>query len=123
MSIINGSVDLLKVPTAKVVEKDGKEFIVIDITDNSKLNHFKRESNEKPNSVYMGIATCQKREVDDYGKTHYIELNRTKEEREQGADRVYLGDGKEFVFDNNSTSANNAQVQNNNTPSGDDLPF
>ena len=122
MGIINGSLDLLKVPTAKVVEKDGKEFLVIDVTGNSKLNHFKREQSDKGDSLYMGVGVCSKREVDDYGKTHYIELNRSKEEREQGSERIYLGDGKEYIFDSDNSQPKNS-TPSNSSANSDDLPF
>ena len=130
MSLINVSIDLMKLPTAKVVEKNGKSYLLVEVSaeQNAKNKLYKREGGE--DSVYSNFTVAKKREVDEWGKTHYVQLSQTKEERESGADRVYCGQGKEFIFNNDGGGNfnNNATPQNNNsvasnTTANDDLPF
>lgn len=47
--------------------------------------------------LYLSIVVSEKKEADQYGNTHYIALSQTKEQREAGEKRVYLGDGKAYV--------------------------
>lgn len=71
--------------------------------------------------LYLSIVVCEKKEADQYGNTHYIALSQTKEQREAGEKRVYLGDGKAYVpatpkvEDVDAMPAAGAEV--------DDLPF
>ena len=51
----------------------------------------KRANNGK---AYLNIVVCEKKEADQFGNTHYIAISQTKEERDSGAKRVYIGEGK-----------------------------
>jgi len=97
MSIINLSINLSKIDKSKIIEgKKGK---------------------------YVNITVGGNREGEDqYGNTHYAFQSQSKEEREAKADKNYLGNGKEFVFDNDKK-----EDVSDDTDSGsneeDDLPF
>ena len=48
---------------------------------------------------YLNVNIAENRDGEDqYGNTHYSYISQSKEEREAGQDKVYLGNGKEFVF-------------------------
>ncbi len=91
MSIINLSINLEKIDKSKIIEgKKGK---------------------------YLNVTIARNKDGEDqYGNTHYAFISQSKEERTSGQDKTYLGNGKEFVFDNAPTPAT--------TSGGDgDLPF
>lgn len=52
----------------------------------------------KNGKKYMNITVARRRETDDYGNTHTVFMSQTKEEREKGLSRVYIGSGKGFDF-------------------------
>ena len=91
MSIINMSINLSKIDKSKLIEgKKGK---------------------------YLNITVGGNRDGEDqYGNTHYAFQSQSKEEREAKADKNYLGNGKEFVFDNETKTET---VSNDD----EDLPF
>mgnify|MGYP003137812827 FL=1 len=91
-SIINLSINLDKIDKSKIVAgKKGK---------------------------YLNLTVGTNRDGEDqYGNTHYIFQSQSKEEREAKADKNYLGNGKEFVFDSMPTPATSEES------SSDDLPF
>lgn len=94
--MVNISINLSKIPKDKII--DGKK------------------------GKYLNITVDQLKEPDTYGNTHTVYITPTKEERTAKAAKVYLGSGKEFVFNNPPQQPANQ----NNTPSPenvDDLPF
>lgn len=70
---------------------------------------------------YLGVVICKKKEVDQFGNTHYIALSQSKEEREAKAARVYIGDGKEYIP--NAVAPSVEEIENLPPASVDDLPF
>ena len=54
---------------------------------------------------------------DQFGNTHYVAISQTKEEREAKSPKVYLGNGKEFVFSDGPAPAPA------NAGNDGDLPF
>ena len=92
MSIINLSINLDKIDKSKIIAgKKGK---------------------------YLNLTVGANRDGEDqYGNTHYIFQSQSKEEREAKNDKNYLGNGKEFVFDNEKTNSTVKETSN------DDLPF
>jgi Tol biopolymer transport system component len=46
---------------------------------------------------YVNLVCAERKEVSPYGETHTVYVSTTKEEREQGAQTVYVGSGKEYV--------------------------
>jgi len=81
----------------------------------------------KNGAKYFNLTVDEKREPDQFGNTHTVYQTPTKEEREAKKDKVYLGSGKEFKF-NNSTPTQPAPSYN--TPASsqpetidDGMPF
>jgi hypothetical protein len=91
-SIINVSINLDKIDKSKIIEgKKGK---------------------------YLNLTVGGNRDGEDqYGNTHYVAISQTKEEREAKSPKVYLGNGKEFIF-GDSMGKKPAAVSG-----ADDLPF
>jgi len=90
-SIINASINLSKIDKSKIV--DGKK------------------------GKYLNITVGANRDGEDqYGNTHYVFQSQSKEERENKTDKNYLGNGKEFVFENDNSSTESSKDD-------DDLPF
>lgn len=48
--------------------------------------------------IYCKFVVDTKREADKMGNTHCAYINQTKEQREAKVDKVYVGNGKEFLF-------------------------
>ena len=88
-------------------------------------------TSEKTGKKYISLTVQEKREVDQYGKTHSLSISQTKEEREAKAPKVFVGDGKAYAF-----GSDNQQPQQTAVPTSpaekakvakkeesDDLPF
>lgn len=85
--------------------------INLDKIDKSKIVKGKK-------GQYLSITVGENRDGEDqYGNTHYVFQSLTKEEREAKADKNYLGNGKQFVFNDSAPAAAAA------TDDSDDLPF
>lgn len=63
---------------------------------------------------YLNFVVDEKLETDQYGKTHSVYIQQSKEQREAKESKIYIGNGKEFVF--GSTPEN---PTNSNEPSRD----
>lgn len=66
----------------------------------------------KNGKVYTQIVVDEKKQIDDYGNSHAVYMNQSKEERAAKANKVYIGNGKEFKFNGGA----------NNTPQGKSDP-
>ena len=89
-AIINASIDLSKVDSSRIFEKDGRKWLSLSISVNDETN---------------------------YGNNVGISLSQTKEEREAKQPKTYLGNGK--VVWNNGTIVNATKdepVVNDNLP-------
>jgi len=89
-AIINASIDLSKVDSSRIFEKDGRKWLSLSISVNDETN---------------------------YGNNVGIALSQTKEEREAKQPKTYLGNGK--VVWNNGIIVNatkDAPVENDNLP-------
>lgn len=53
---------------------------------------------EKNGKKYFSIVIDEKKQPDNYGNTHAVSINQSKEQRDAKAPKVYVGNGKEFVF-------------------------
>lgn len=96
--MITVSIDLSKVPKEQIVEKNGKK--------------------------YLNIVVDNRKEADQYGNTHTVYMSQTKEDRTNKVPKTYIGNGKEYTF--NQQPAAQQPVYNydhNNPPVDDDLPF
>lgn len=68
---------------------------------------------------YLNLVVDERKYPDTYGNTHSVALSMTKEERQAGKQKVYVGSGKEFIFNNqqqNKPDPNVIQLE-------DDDPF
>ena len=92
-AIINASIDLSKVDSSRIFEKDGRKWLSLSISVNDQTN---------------------------YGNNVGIALAQTKEEREAKKPKTYLGNGK-VVW--NSGTIVNAEKQEQEVDTSKDLPF
>lgn len=67
---------------------------------------------------YASIIVDERREADKFGNTHTVYMNQTKEQRQARENKVYVGSGKEYVFENQTSKSTPTVVKD-----GDDLPF
>ena len=91
--------------------------ISICLTD---LPKEKITTSEKNGKKYINLVVDALKEKDQYGKTHTIYLSQSKEEREAKEKKVYVGSGREYVFEAKSEAK--AEAKSEPIPSGD-LPF
>ena len=69
--------------------------------------------------TYANITVAENMDGEsEYGDTHYVFESQSKEERDAKTPKNYLGNGKEFVFNNNGGT----QTVTTETVD-DDLPF
>lgn len=96
--IINASIDLTKIDKSKIVttDKNGQPF--------------------KNGGKYLNVSIFVNDQPDQFGNDASIAINQSKEEREAGEKRVYLGNGK-IVGGKPAAPAQQAPAAN------DDLPF
>jgi len=74
-------------------------------------------------SHYWNFTVKERREPDEYGNTHYVVEQQTKDEREAKAPVNYLkSSGKEYVFQDPNSSADTV-ASNEPANEEDDLPF
>ena len=84
---------------------------------------------EKNGKKYINLVVDEKREPDQYGKTHSVYVSQTKEEREAKTPKAYVGHGKAVNFNANGQSGtsmpNVGKVAENasNEVYDDSLPF
>lgn len=78
-------------------------MLVIDIclSDIPKSSISKSDKNGKS---YAKFVIDERKQPDNYGNTHSVAVNQTKEQREAKEAKVYVGSGKEYVFNANNTS-------------------
>lgn len=75
---------------------------------------------------YINLVLDERREVSQFGETHTITLSQSKEEREAKTPKVFVGGGKEYVFERREQPQPQAQPQPARQSGGneiDDLPF
>ena len=87
--------------------------VKIDVTKLTKDRLFKGEKGTYAN---LTIAAYMDGE-NQYGDTHCVYESQSKEEREAKKDKVYVGNGKEFVFSSNGATQGTTETVD------DDLPF
>ena len=88
--------------------------IKVDVTKLDKNKFFKGKK-----GTYANVTVAENMDGEsEYGDTHYVFESQSKEEREAKTPKNYLGNGKEFVFNNN----NGTQTMTTEAVD-DDLPF
>ena len=107
MRIINASIDLTKIDKSKIVttDKNGQPF--------------------KNGGKYLNVSIILKDEPDNYGNDTSISINQSKEEREAGEQRIYIGNGKTVYIEGGQQQAKPTSSKSARTtvPNEDDLPF
>ncbi len=53
---------------------------------------------EKNGKKYVSFVVDERKQPDNYGNTHSVAMNQTKEQREAKEAKVYVGNGKEYNF-------------------------
>jgi|DEB0MinimDraft_4_1074332.scaffolds.fasta_scaffold388470_2 beta-xylosidase len=92
-AIINASIDLSKIDSSRIFEKDGRKWLSLSISVNDETN---------------------------YGNNVGISIAQSKEEREAKQPKTYLGNGK-VVW--NSGTIVNATKEEQEVDTSKDLPF
>jgi len=92
-AIINASIDLSKIDSSRIFEKDGRKWLSLSISVNDETN---------------------------YGNNVGISIAQSKEEREAKQPKTYLGNGK-VVW--NSGTIVNAAKEEQEVDTSKDLPF
>ena len=88
--------------------------VKVDVTKLDKNKFFKGKK-----GTYANITVAENMDGEsEYGDTHYVFESQSKEERDAKTPKNYLGNGKEFVFNNNGGT----QTMTTETVD-DDLPF
>jgi len=82
----------------------------------------------KNGKKYFNFCVDSRREPDQYGQTHTMYVNQSKDERAAKQPKQYIGNGKEFVFDQNQQAQTRPQQQYAAPVSAplmvnDDMPF
>ena len=89
--------------------------IKVDVTKLVKSKFFKGKK-----GTYANITVAENMDGEsEYGDTHYVLESQSKEERDAKTPKNYLGNGKEFVFNNNGGTP----VLSADDNTDDDLPF
>ena len=76
-------------------------------------------SEEKGSKKYLNVSIDKMKEADKFGNTHTAYISQTKEQREAKTPKVYIGKGKEFIFE----QAAQQQAAPAPSPEENDLPF
>jgi hypothetical protein len=97
--------------------------VSIDLTKIDKSKIVEGKNGQK----YYSLVVDELRTPDKYDNTHTVYQNQTKDERAAKTAKVYIGNGKEFKF-NQQTAPQQQQVQQsapqtNNSFNDLDLPF
>lgn len=94
-------------------------LIVIDVclSDIPEANRTKSEKNGK---VYAKFCVADRQAVDQYGNTHTVYMNLTKEQREAGTPKHYVGNGKLIAGGQTQQAAPQAAAS---AQASDNLPF
>lgn len=96
-------------------------MIVIDICL-SDIPKDKITTSEKNGKKYAKFIVDDRKEKGNYGETHSVAMNQTKEERDAKEKKIYVGNGKEFIFNNQQQTKKPDYVQLPDDD-GSDLPF
>ncbi|MGL5980566.1 MAG: hypothetical protein ACRCZY_06775 [Phocaeicola sp.] len=121
---LQGSIDLLKLERAGVATIKGLKCLIIPIEEND--IYITADEDLKAKGAFISLSVCERREISQYGKTHYAKQSVGKDFRENNkeiAERkksVYLGDFKPFEFEAEAqpeVSSPEVEVES------DDLPF
>lgn len=80
---LSGSIDLLKLHNSGMATIRGVRCLVVPIEDNV-LYITKDDTTGRAKACYLGLVIRERKEVDQWGKTHYCKQQLSKEFREGG---------------------------------------
>ena len=127
---LSGSIDLLKMQNSGMATIRGVRCLVIPI-DGNDLFVTKDDDTGKAKACYLGLKILERKEPDQWGKTHFCKQQLSKEFREGAAQEAleakkntYLGNFKPLVFDDGN-QAGTVQMQPiaETDVQSDELPF
>lgn len=87
--------------------------------DVNKIDKSRLFTGEK--GTYLNIVVSELQQPDQYGNTHSIYMQQTKEEREARQPKIYLGNGRALNFDSTQPAAPSQPPAQGNDD--DSLPF
>lgn len=127
---LSGSIDLLKLKDSGMATIKGKRCLVIPI-DGNDLFVTKDDTTGRARACYLGLAIRERREVDQWGKTHYCKQALSKEFKEGASQDVleekkntYLGNFRPLVFDDSNQSGTvHVETISDTEVVEDELPF
>jgi hypothetical protein len=95
--------------------------VSIDVTKIDKSKLVEGKNGQK----YYSLVVDELRTPDKYDNTHTVYQNQTKDERTAKTPKVYIGNGKEFKFNQQSAPQQSAPATNplHSQQAVDDLPF
>lgn len=127
---LSGSIDLLRMKDSGMATIKGKRCLVIPI-DGNDLFVTKDETTGRAKACYLGLNIRERRETDQWGKTHYCKQQLSKEFREGAPQELveekkntYLGNFKPLIWDD-SNQAGTVKVDtlSDTEVETDELPF
>lgn len=74
--------------------------------------------NHSNGKKYINITVDNRKEKDQYDNTHTVYISRSKEDRENKEPKIYVGNGREFIFNNNTQPPKQSDL-----PEEDILPW
>ena len=77
----------------------------------------------KNGKKYINLVVDKRKAESQYGETHTLYVSQTKEQREAKEDKIYVGSGREYLFDQTKSNDDEHKKQNNNVQPKDNLPF
>lgn len=72
---------------------------------------------------YINLVLSERKEVGKYDETHTLSVSKTKEEREERVDTIYVGSGREYKPQNTAVTPENIDDMKGINAEDDDLPF
>jgi len=63
------------------------------------------KTSEKNGKNYVELILNTRKTVSEKGDTHVLYISQSKVERENGVDKIYVGGGKETIFENKPIEA------------------
>lgn len=125
MENLTGSIDLLKLDKTGIATIRGVKCVVIPIQEND--IYISADENLKPKAAYLGLSVFARKEVSQYGKTHFVKQSFSKEYREaypqQVQEKPFLGDMKTFVIESKNAAETVDAPSVNVEDKEDQLPF
>ena len=76
----------------------------------SDLPKDKITTSEKNGKKYINLVVDARKEAGKYGETHTLYVSQSKEEREAKTAKVYVGSGREYVYQQNQSAPAPQQI-------------